>query len=110
MWKSVVNQVFEVGSGRKVEDIESEVDIFLRIMCGWLASVSEDQVALDLLLQMLQTLEEIRRGEHQEDIEKVMARIKKCDVGTNEEKKYRVMRRELCWTLAILKRRGLFRF
>ncbi len=70
-WKSVVNQVFEVGSGRKVEDAESEVEIIMRRICGYCVPVGEEQIALDLLRSLLQTLEEIRQGKHKEDIEKV---------------------------------------
>ena len=74
-WKSVVNQVFEVGSGRKVEEAEDEVDIFMRLLCGYCVPISEEQVALDLILRLLQTLEEMRQGKHKEDIEKVRARL-----------------------------------
>ncbi len=83
-WKSVVNQVFEVGCGRKVEDVEYEVDIIMRRLCGFCVPVGEEQIALDLLHSLLQTLEEIRQGKHKEDIEKVKARLTK----KAEEKKY----------------------
>ena len=83
-WKSVVNQVFEVGCGRKVEDAESEIEIIMRRLCGYCVPVGEEQIALDLLHSMLQTLEEIRQGKHKEDIEMVKARLTK----KAEEKKY----------------------
>lgn len=74
-WKSVVNQVFEVGSGRKVEDTETELDIIMRFILGNRVPVSEEQVALDIILRLLQTMEEMRQEKHKEDIEKVKARL-----------------------------------